>query len=50
MYEKYSDGETPSKADLDKLHEKDDIVNGREQEKIEKFLDEKGIETINFQK
>lgn len=50
MIEDAVDGDFPTKKEVKEAKDYTSKANGREQEKIENFLDEKGIETINFQK
>ena len=50
MIEDAVDGDFPTKKEVKEAKDYTSKANGREQEKIEKFLDRKGIETINFQK
>ena len=50
MIEDVVDGDFPTKKEVKEAKDYTSKANGREQEKIEKFLDRKGIETINFQK
>lgn len=47
IYAKLNNGEIPS-LNFGSIMEKADVVNGREQKKIEVFLDKKGIETKAF--